>query len=112
MPYLYNGNPYTGIFISRQPPDQVWQVASSSYSPSITGNPWKCNLVLVSIVAADALVLKHWVISIENANSIVISQDQTHEKLWLLIGTHLEYNSINFWEKNIQLFTGYGCMCV
>ena len=46
-----------------------------------TGNAWRYDYVLVSIVAADDLVLKHQVISINISDSMRIMPQKLNNKL-------------------------------
>ena len=45
-------------------------LSNNGFSPLSTGNTWRHHQVLVSIVAADALVLEHQAISSHNTDSM------------------------------------------
>ena len=49
------------------------------FNPLTAGNTKRHNYVLASIVAADALVLKHQVISIHNTDSIIVVPKLYHK---------------------------------
>ena len=57
--------------------------ARNCFNPLTTGNELKNNLMVVNIVAGDALVLKHQGISILNTEYIPIAPDHCHKKWWL-----------------------------
>ena len=61
----------------------------SMVNPSTTGNPLR-HKVLITIVAADALVLKHQAISSNNTDLIILLSEQFHSKCLLFIWTQLD----------------------
>ena len=57
-----------------------WSFSTASHiNPWTTGNIWRFSQVWVSIVAGDALVLKHQAITIRNTDSMVTAPYQFHK---------------------------------
>ena len=94
----WNFNQNTKFFIHKNASENiVWETAAI-WSRGRWVKHQEMHGCVVSIVATDALVLKHQAISIHNADHIFIVLDQFHIKILHLWYTTLE-NKITFWKK-------------
>ena len=78
-------------------------------NPLSTGNVWGCNHIMVSIVDADGLVLKHQAISIHNTDLILILRLQFQKKWLLLRG---QFYCCKVWDEITYSFRNFNSTAI